>query len=206
MDCYERKCNICYFVITMSLIFMLLIWNIILTIVVVEDNNNDQNNSADCYCVEQMTNIIEQIIDLYPDSQLFITLEGSDTVVGRPGEIRLGPNGKSGTFELIITPEGETQLVSICSISTITINNATYNEQITYLPAPEPAPTDCKYDCENAIRDALPVGARGVNIITDNQTQSQGNVIVNVPGMIVIETPTRNSITFVSTCRIDVVY
>lgn len=89
---------------------------------------------------------------------------------------------------------------------TITINNATYNDPITYLPEPDPVPTDCKYDCENAVRDILPLGTTGVNMITNTQLQAQGNVIVNVPGMVVLETPERNNITFVSTCEVDVIY
>lgn len=123
--------------------------------------------------------------------------------MGRAGKVRLGPNGKSGILEIITNTEVGSQYVSICSIDTITINNAMYNNEITYLPEPDPIPTDCKYDCENTVRDALPVGTTGVNIITNTQIQAQGNVIVNV---VVLETPERNSITFVSTCRVDIIY
>lgn len=74
------------------------------------------------------------------------------------------------------------------------------------MPEPNPVPTDCKYDCENAVRDILPVGTTGVNIITNTQIQAQGNVIVNVPGMVVLETPERNSVTFISTCEVNIIY
>ena len=197
----------CFFTIITSLISLLLIWNIALTIIVANNNNNNNNdNDFDCYCVEQTRNVIEQITRLYPNNQLFITLDSGDAVIGTPGEIRLGPNGKSGVFELITTQENITQLLSICSIDTITVNNAVYNEQITYLPEPEPLPTDCKADCDSAIRDALPVGTENVSIITNTQISLQGNVIVNEPGMIVLQNPERNNITFVSSCSIDVMY
>lgn len=207
MNCCKTQCSIGYLTVIISLISLLLLWNLGLTIGIINCNNNDNNeNSYDCFCVEQMRNVVEQIARLYPDNQLFITLNGGDAAVGRAGEIRLGPNGKSGIFEIITDTEVGSQFVSICSIDTITINNARYNDQITYLPQPEPVSTDCKYDCENAVRDILPVGTTGVNIITNTQLQAQGNVIVNVPGMVVLETPERNSITFISTCEVDIIY
>lgn len=206
MNCCEKKCNIWQFAITIGLISALLLWNIILTVIVTNGNGNNSEDNCECYCVEQMRNIIEQIRTLYPDSQLFITLDGGDAVIGTPGEITLGPNGKSGIFELITSQGDIRQLISICSIDTITINNATYNEAITYLPQPIPAPTDCCADCTDTIRDALPVGIEGVSIVTNDQLTSQGNVIVNEPGMIVLENTERNNITFVSPCRIDVMY
>lgn len=206
MNCYEKKCNICYFVIIASLISLLLIWNFVLTIIVGNNNNNDTTDSCECYCVEQMRNVIEQIKTLYPDSQLFITLDGGDAVIGTPGEIILGPNGKAGIFELITSQGDIRQLISICSIDTITINSAMYNEAITYLSEPNPLPTDCCADCTDTIRDTLPVGSEGVSIVTNDQLTSQGNVIVNEAGMIVLQNIERNNITFVSPCRIDVMY
>lgn len=205
LNCCERKCNIWCSTIIMGLISVLLLWNIVLTITVTDSSSNDNTNS-DCFCVEQMRNTLEQIVRLYPDNQLLITLEGGDAVIGTPGEIRLGPNGKSGIFELVTSQEDTTQYVSICSIDSITINNATYNDQITYLPEPEPLPTDCKIDCENAIREVIPVGTPGVSIISNTQISSTGDVVANVPGMVVLEDTNRNTISFVSSCRIDVVY
>lgn len=48
-----------------------------------------------------MRNIIQQIIALYPNNELFVTLESGDAVVGRPGSVILGPNGLAGIFEVI---------------------------------------------------------------------------------------------------------
>lgn len=166
----------------------------------------DNGNSFCCYCVQQMRNIIEQIIRLYPNNQLFVSLSSGDAVIGTPGQIILGPNGKSGIFEVITTLENITQFLSICSIDTITINDAIYNDTITYLPEPDPLPTDCCIDCDSAIRNVLPVGTVAVNIVTNSQITSQGNVIVNEPGMIVLANSDRNNITFISSCSIDVLY
>lgn len=206
MSCCERKCNMCYFGIIISLILILLLWNIVLTISITIINENNNAQSSECYCVEQMTNVIEQIARLYPDNQLLITLDSGDAVFGTAGEITLGLNGESGLFEVEISQINRRQLISICSIDSIRIDNATYNEEITYLPEPNPVPTDCKADCEATIREALPVGTTDANIITNGAIASQGNVIVNESGMIVLENPTNTNITFISTCRIDAIF
>ncbi len=162
-------------------------------------------NSASCGCKEQMRNIIQQIIALYPNNEIFVTLESGDAVLGRPGTLILGPNGHAGVFE-VTASQNLTHLLSICSIDTIQINNATYNDAIVYLPEPVPAPTDCCADCEAAIRSQLPVGTSDVTIITNIQTPSVGTVIKNEYGMIVLVNETAANITFISSCSIDLFY
>lgn len=89
MSCCERKCNIVYDIIAMSLISILLLWNIGLTIAITVINNNSDLDNSECFCVQQMRNVIEQIAQLYPDNQLLITLDSGDAVVGTAGEIIL---------------------------------------------------------------------------------------------------------------------
>lgn len=162
-------------------------------------------NSASCDCKEQMRNIIQQMITLYPNSDLLVTLDSGDAVVGRPGSLILGPNGRTGVFE-VVNPQNFGQYLSICSIDTILINNATYNDAIVYLPEPVPESTDCCADCEAAIRSLLPVGSPNVNIITSTQTPSVGTVIKNEYGMIVLANEAGSNITFVSSCSIDLFF
>lgn len=169
------------------------------------DGSDTSNNDFCCYCTEQMTNILEQITTLYPNNQLYITLDGGDLTVGTIGNINLGPSGTSGVVEILDPLGVYTQLVSICSIDSIRINNATYNDTITYLPLPDPLPTGCCADCDAAFRSRLPIGTANANIITNTQIQSQGNVIRNEYGVIVLNNPNDNTITFISTCRIDLV-
>lgn len=158
-------------------------------------------NSGNCGCKEQMRNIIQQIITLYPNNNLFVTLDSGDAAAGRPGSLILGPNGLTGVFE-VINPQNLMQYLSICSIDAIQISNATYNDEIVYLPEPVPAPTDCCADCEAAIRSLLPVGT-DVSIITNAQTPSVGTVIRNEYGMIVLANVADNNIIFISSCNID---
>lgn len=85
MDCYERKIETCISAIAIALSLLLLLWNIGLTIAMA--NVNTDTDNYECFCTRQMTNIIEQIIRLYPDNQLYISLEGGEAVLGTPGEI-----------------------------------------------------------------------------------------------------------------------
>ena len=161
-------------------------------------------NSACCGCKEQLRNIIQQIITLYPNNDLLVTLESGDAVVGRPGSLILGPNGRTGVFE-VTNPQNFPQYLPICSIDTIQINNAVYNNAIVYLPEPVPAPTDCYADCDTIIRSLLPVGT-DANITTSTQTPTVGTVIENEYGMIVLANEAANNVTFISSCNIDLCY
>ena len=161
-------------------------------------------NSACCGCKEQLRNIIQQIITLYPNNDLLVTLESGDAVVGRPGSLILGPNGRTGVFE-VTNPQNFPQYLPICSIDTIQINNAVYNNAIVYLPEPVPAPTDCYADCDTIIRSLLPVGT-DANITNSTQTPTVGTVIENEYGMIVLANEAANNVTFISSCNIDLFY
>lgn len=165
-------------------------------------DGNSNGNDFYCFCVEQMRNIVEQIITLYPNNQLFITTDSGDSLIDTPGTIRLGPSGESGVFGVIVSQGAFREFLSIC---TITINNATYNEAITYLPMPDPTPVECCADCDYAIRETLPIGTSVASIITNTKLTSQGDVIENQLGIIVLENTERNNITFVSSCKIDIV-
>lgn len=58
------------------------------------------SNNGCCFCVEQMANIINQIITLYPNDTLVINMESGNSASGVPASIQYGPNEKSGIFQL----------------------------------------------------------------------------------------------------------
>lgn len=122
--------------------------------------------STSCLCVDQMRNIIQQIITLYPNDNLIIAMESGNNASGRPGSLLPGPNNNpdSGLFQLLNNQGVPEEAVSICRIASITITSSTYNDAITYLPAPTPLPEGCDTNCEEASRLYLPVGTTGVDI------------------------------------------
>lgn len=149
-----------------------------------------------------MKNILRQIIQLYPNDTVEISMESGNNISGRPNALL--PAGQQGVFQLAnsqgVTQEG----VSVCRIAAVRITSATYNNAITYLPEPTPAPTGCDADCQASIRAYLPVGTTGVDINAGGQTVAQGTVLRSEYGMLVLVGPNSSDPTFVSTCKAEV--
>lgn len=154
-----------------------------------------------------MRNIIEQIITLYPDDNLIIAMESGNNVSGRPGSLLPGPNDNpnAGLFQLVNAQGVPEEAVSICRIASITITSSEYNDEITYLPVPDPLPTGCDANCENAIRQYLPVGTENVDINAGGQTVATGDIIRSEYGMVVVVGPNNSNPAFVSLCKAEII-
>ncbi len=154
-----------------------------------------------------MRNVLQQIIALYPNDNVIVAMESGNNVSGRPGSLLPGPatNLHSGLFQLV-NNQGEAQeAVSLCRIASVRVTSATYNNAITYLSAPVPAPEGCGADCQNAIRSYLPVGTASVNIKAGGQTVGQGTVLINEYGMVVLVGSNNSDPTFISTCKAEII-
>lgn len=164
-------------------------------------------NSTSCFCVDQMRNVIQQIITLYPNDNLIIAMESGNNASGRPGSLLPGPdsNPDSGLFQLINSQGTPEEALSICRIASITITSSTYNDAITYLPAPTPTPEGCDADCEAAIRSYLPVGTTNVDINSGGQTVAQGTILKSEYGMVVLVGNNNSNPAFVSLCKAEII-
>jgi len=160
-------------------------------------------NSTSCFCVDQMRNVIEYIIALYPNDNLIVAMESGNNASGRPGSLLPGSNNNpnSGLFQLLNAQGTPEEAVSLCRIASITITSSVYNEAITYLPAPTPLPTGCDSNCEAAIRSYLPAGTPSVDINAGGQTVAQGTVLRSEYGMVVIVGNNNSNPAFVSLCK-----
>ena len=154
-----------------------------------------------------MRNVIQQLIELYPDDNVIIAMESGNNVSGRLGSLLPGPNDNpdSGLLEIVNAQGVPQEAVSLCRIASITITSSTYNAAITYLPEPTPLLEDCGAQCENAIRTYLPVGTTGVGINYGGQTVANGTVIVSEFGMVVVVGPNDTNPAFVSLCKVEVI-
>ena len=134
-------------------------------------------------------------------------MESGNNASGRPGSLLPVPNTNpnAGIFQLVNNQGVPQEAISICRIASVRINSATYNNTITFLPAPVPTPEGCGADCQNAIRAYLPVGTSGVDINAGGQTVAQGTVLKNEFGMLVVVGPNNNDPTFVSTCKAEII-
>lgn len=133
-------------------------------------------------------------------------MESGNNASGRAGSLLPGPNSNpnSGLLQLVNNQGSPQEAVSICRIVSVRITSAVYNNAITYLPAPVPAPEGCGKDCEAAVRSYLPVGTTGVDINSGGQTVAQGTVLKNEFGMLVVVGPNNSDPTFVSTCKAEI--
>ena len=154
-----------------------------------------------------MRNILRQIIQLYPTDNVEIAMESGNNVSGRPGSLLPDPNTNpnAGLFQLTNNQGVVRNTVSICRIASVRITSATYNNAITYLAAPTPAPTGCDADCQAAIRSYLPAGTTSVSINAGGQTVAQGTVLRSEYGMLVLVGPNNSDPTFVSACKAEIV-
>lgn len=164
-------------------------------------------NSTTCFCVDQMRNIIQQIITLYPNDNLIVAMESGNNASGRPGSLLPGPNNNpnSGLFQLVNNQGTPEEALSICRIASITITSSTYNQAITYLPAPIPTPTGCDANCEAAIRSYLPAGTPSVDINAGGQMVAQGTILRSEYGMVVVVGNNNSNPTFVSLCKAEII-
>jgi len=163
--------------------------------------------TTSCFCVDQMRNIIQQIITLYPNDNLVIAMESGNNVSGRPGSLLPPPNNNpdAGLFQLVNAQGVPQEAVSICRIASITITSNTYNNAITYLPAPPEVADTCDADCEAAARQYLPVNTPSVDINAGGQTVAQGTVLRSEFGMVVIVGPNNSNPAFVSLCKAEII-
>ena len=132
-------------------------------------------------------------------------MESGDNASGRPGSLLPGPNTNpnAGLFQLTNAQGVVQETVSICRIAAIRITSATYNNTITYLLPPTPAPTGCAADCEAAIRSFVQIGT-SVNVKAGGQTVGQGTVVKDEFGMIVLVGSNNSNPTFISTCKAEI--
>lgn len=150
-----------------------------------------------------MRNVLQQLIQLYPNDNVVVDLESGNNSSGHLSALLpAGPN--AGLLQLANNQGVPQEAISLCRIAAVRVTSATYNNAITYLPAPTPAPTGCDADCEAAVRAYLPQGTPSVDINAGGQTVANGTVIRNAFGMVVISGPNNSDPTFVSTCKAEI--
>lgn len=162
-------------------------------------------NAVECFCVQQMRHVLEQIIALYPNDTVVVSMESGIAVTGRAGALLPAPNTapQAGLLQLVNDQGVPQEAVSLCRIVSVRIPGAVYNDAITYQPAPVPGPEGCSADCQAAIRSYLPVGTASASIKAGGQTVAQGTVLKNEYGLLVLVGSNNSDPTFVSACKAE---
>lgn len=154
-----------------------------------------------------MRNVLQQLIQLYPNDSVVIAMESGNNASGRLDSLLPGPdsNPEAGLLQLTNTQGVPQEAISICHIASIRITSAAYNNGIVYLPAPTPTPDTCEANCEAAIRSYLPVGTTNVSINAGGQTVGQGTVLRDEYGIVVLANGNNSNPTFISTCKAEII-
>ena len=160
-------------------------------------------NVVECACVDQMRNIIKQIITKYSGKNAQVITQSGALVTGTPSALIPNTNN-AGLFELDTGAGNPKEAVSICQIAGIILPGSTYDNSITYLPAPTTIPTGCSADCLNAKSAYLPVGTTNATIKTGGKDVGKGDVIKNEYGIIVLAGNANINPHFVSVCKAEV--
>lgn len=85
--------------------------------------------AASCAGVQQMRNILQQIIQLYPTDTVIVAMESGNNASGRPGSLLPSPNSNpnSGLFQLTNAQGVPQEAVSLCRIASVRVTSETYN-------------------------------------------------------------------------------
>ena len=144
-----------------------------------------------------MRNVLEQLIALYPDTQMNFILDDGRAISATPQSI----SADGGTLVASADITTDTQLINIDQIASIEIPNQAYSDLITYLSVADPLPDGSDSQVEQSFRALLPVGTQAT-IYGAGTTLEIGSVIRDEYGVIVLENANANPV-FISTQKIS---
>lgn len=143
-------------------------------------------DTATCYSYAQLANLIEQLIEYYPTTALWIFTARGDSgwfVTGYPYQLFKSSQGTYGGLFILLN--GTQQIaVPLSAIVAMQFENGTYYDQrITYLPSPS-FPQGCDTNIVTAIHDYM-AGMTDVEIDSGTYVYSVGPIYKNEYGLIV---------------------
>jgi hypothetical protein len=142
-----------------------------------------------------MLNIIGQIIEAFPESNITVNLDSGGSTSGRPGSIT------NGTIFTLTNASGAiSDRISICRIAFITLTGNDTFTGFTFLPPPDPLPTGCEAECEAGVRATLQsfVGGSTVTVRAGGGSTGSNTVTSTAFGIAILG----NNIA-VSTCAVE---
>ncbi|NCB48056.1 MAG: hypothetical protein EOM55_00270 [Clostridia bacterium] len=132
----------------------------------------------------QLTNVLSQIITLYPDNILSIFVRGLYYMEGTPTALY---SSSSGVGLFISTDEGAIQAVPLNMITGIYAGDgSTYDESMTFLSPLEPFPAGWSTDVITSVHDYLPEGTAVDDVVFSIGNSRSGFIYKSPYGMIVV--------------------
>lgn len=132
----------------------------------------------------QLTNVLSQIITLYPDNILSIFVRGLYYLIGTPTALY---SSSSGVGLFIATDAGAVQAVPLNMITGVYAGDgSTYDESMTFLTPPEPFPDGWSTNVITSVHDYLPVGTAVDEVVFSIGNSRTGYIYKSVYGMIIV--------------------
>ena len=155
-------------------------------------------DSTGCFAVRQLTNLLEQIVTLYPSTSMTVFPEQMATLSGVAIQVYSAP-GADGSGLFVIQDGSDYSYISIDRIAGIYLGaGSVYDPSITYLPPPDPYSPGCDTDLILAIQSSMSIGDQ-ITFGTGANTNGSGEVYINEPGIMVISDGSGNTPIFLFT-------
>ena len=140
--------------------------------------------SAFCFCYAQLSNVIRQLMNLYPPTTVVaVYTTGSVYSEGVLYDLYSSPDATYGTLA-IVTAGGVYDAIPITAIASVKVSNVTYDDSITYLTPPVFTP-DCEKNVVASIYDYLPVSINA-SLSMNGFVSATGVIYKNEYGILVV--------------------
>jgi hypothetical protein len=156
---------------------------------IVKESIDSGSESMLSFQYAQLTNILSQIIALYPENITTVYALGLYAIEGTPVSIYKSPEASGyGIFTSLDSEADNLQAIPLNTIMAIKIGEtAVYDNSITYLTPPSPLPIGWDTNVIVAVHDYLPVGSKAV-VYWGIGNSKEGIVLKNEYGMLVMAT------------------
>lgn len=161
-------------------------------------------SSAICFSYEQLANLIEQIIALYPNKiTVFTTGLASSSITGTPYQLYSSAVGTYGAL-FILLDDGQQQTIPLNSIAAIYAGDGSiYDPSITFLPTTQ-FPSGCDTNLITAYHDYLSVST-DIQLSAGSNITATGTIYKNEYGILVLSDMDGNTPIFVPVINITAI-
>lgn len=168
------------------------------------------NNTAISFAYAQLAHVIEQLIEFYPNNNLFVYISGfsPSSVSGKPYQLYTSSDGSFGGL-FILNDNGLYEAIPLNAIVAMQFDSTggtvAYNPAITYLSKPNFPPG---YDTNivTSIHDYIATLTGNVQFYMGSLVNSIGPIYQNPYGLIVMAENTGNNPAFIPVLNITVFY
>lgn len=173
------------------------------SLVIFEDESaGNQNNTSLCFSITQLSNVIAQLLVLYPTTVFTVFTTNYNPVMGIPYQLYTSPEGDDPGLLILINEDEDYELIPIMAITAIYLGeDAVYNPSITYLPPPDPLPKGCDTNFISAIYSYFSLFT-DVVIQTGVSIEALGIIYKNEYGVLVLADVNGNTPIFISVPKI----